>query len=187
MHSATQHDRARPSVCQHSESAVHADSTRAEVTTSALASNLQARIQIRTTLPSTQFAEYLSHGTGLLNTVALRVLDAELAQLLDDQVVFSVLGNGTDAEIPSKTDDPSHHRGGLMVGQDIRDETAVDLDTVEGQVGQILERVRAGAKVIERETAADGAQFPNEFQRFGETEHGNRLSNLKHDQRRWQA
>ena len=60
--------------------------------TSVVASKLHARIQTLATLPSTQFAEYSSHGTGLLNTVALRVLDAEFVQLIAVRCVSQTAG-----------------------------------------------------------------------------------------------
>lgn len=87
--------------------------------------------------------------------VALHVVDAELAQVLQDFVVLDEFGDGFLAERMRDVIDGTHHRLVDRVGDDIAHEGTVDLHVVDRQVLEIRERAEAGAEIVEGELAAD--------------------------------
>ena len=92
---------------------------------------------------------------GLAEVEALGEVDAHLAQQLERLAVVDELGDRALAQPAGDVDDRPHDQlVGPVVGRS-RDELAVDLQQVERQVLEVVERGEAGAEVVERELAAE--------------------------------
>src|SRR4051794_19845520 len=87
--------------------------------------------------------------------IALRVIDAEAAQHLDDLHALGELRDRLLAGEMADFVDRAHHLAIDRIVQDLLDEAAVDLQEIDREVLQVTERRQAGAEVVEREAAAE--------------------------------
>src|SRR5207245_8335921 len=65
------------------------------------------------------------------------------------------------------------------VGAKAANEIAVDLEIVEGDVLQVVERAEAGAEIVQRKSAAATPQFRGELPRVVDVAHGGRFGQLE--------
>src|SRR5579875_231189 len=85
---------------------------------------------------------------------ALGVIDAQLAQQLDRLGVADELRHGLLAQGTGKLRERADHHAVAVAARQVADEVAVDLDHVEGQLRQVLQRAEARAKVVEGDATA---------------------------------
>ena len=115
---------------------------------------------------------------------ALHVVDAEVAHQLERGLVADHLGDGALAEAARDVD---HGLDDELVGE-VRDaaahELAVDLEVVEGEVLEVVERGEGGAEVVEREAAAEPGESVRELLRARDVGHRGRLGDLEDHLRR---
>src|SRR6516162_9969272 len=93
----------------------------------------------------------LHHALRLRDAVALRVVDAEAGEHLDDLGVLGEFRDGLLAgEVPDLVD-RADHLAVDRVAQDLAYEAAVDLQVIDREVLEVTERGEPGAEVIEPE------------------------------------
>jgi hypothetical protein len=110
---------------------------------------------------------------------ALHVVDAVVAQQLDGPVVAHELGDRGLAELAGELHDGLHHRlVGVALAQ-VPDEVAVDLQELERQVLEVVERAEAGPEVVQREAAADPPELGHELPGLVHVQHRGRLGDLE--------
>src|SRR5581483_10213903 len=97
--------------------------------------------------------------------VPLAVVDAEAVEQFPGGVVTDELGDRARAETPSDVDDGLDDEPVGRVGDEVGDELAVDLQVVEVEVLEVVERGEARAEVVEREFATERAQIARELAR----------------------
>src|ERR1700724_4340043 len=125
----------------------------------------------------------LQHARRLRDAVALRVIDAQTGEHLDDLGVLGKLGDGLLAgEVPDLVD-RAHHLAVDRIAQDLAHEAAVDLEVIDREVLEVPEREQSGAEVIERELAAELLERLDEAVRLREARHRRGLGDLEADLR----
>src|SRR3984957_19988096 len=82
----------------------------------------------------------LQYPLRLRHAIALRVIDAQALQHVDDFLVFCELGDGLLAGQVADLIDRTHHLAVDGIMQYLFDEAAVDLQVVDREVLQITER-----------------------------------------------
>ena len=88
-------------------------------------------------------------------------LDDIAAEIVEDGELFGglgALGDDRHAETAAERDDAFEQPAGALRRLDLRHEDAVDLDLVEGQLGEIAERRIVRAEIIERQRDAQPLQ-----------------------------
>ena len=98
------------------------------------------------------------HGGRPAQVVALREVDAELAQQLQGLGVLHALGHGLQAEAACQVDHRLHHVAARVVVGQVVDELDVDLEEVDSELLEVGEAAVAGPEVVERDLAAELAQ-----------------------------
>src|SRR5246127_5787842 len=117
------------------------------------------------------------------DAVALRVIDAEAGEHLDDLGVLGKLGDRLLAgEVPDLVD-RAHHLAVDRIAQDLAHEAAVDLEVIDGEVLEVSEGRQPGAEVIERELAAELFQRLDEAVGLREARHRRGFRDLEADLR----
>src|SRR4029077_15367905 len=117
----------------------------------------------------------------LRDAVALRVVDAEASEHLDDLGVLGEFRDGLLAgEVPDLVD-RADHLAVDRVAQDLAHEAAVDLEVIDREVLEVTERGEPGAEVIERELAAELLQRLDEAVRLREACDRRGLGDLEAD------
>src|SRR5256885_2541085 len=125
----------------------------------------------------------LHHALRLRDAVALRVVDPETGEHLDDLGVLGELGDGLLAgEVPDLVD-RAHHLAVDRIAQDLAHEAAVDLEIIDREVLEVAERGQSGAEVIQRELAAELLESLDEAVRLREARHRRGLGDLEADLR----
>jgi hypothetical protein len=83
-------------------------------------------------------------------------------------LVFDLLGDGEEADLPRQPDNGPHER--LILGRlhDVENEIAVDLHEVDAERPKRAERGLSGAKIVDRKTHAEGPQGCDEIPGLGE-------------------
>ena len=97
----------------------------------------------------------LGERSGPGDVVALREVDAELAQQLERLGVLDALGDGLQAEAARERDDRLDDVGAGRVRREVAHELDVDLEEVERELLEVGEAAVAGAEVVEGELAAE--------------------------------
>jgi hypothetical protein len=92
---------------------------------------------------------------GAPEEVPLAVVDSEVGEDVDAFLVADEFGDGVFAHAAGDLDDGGDQNPVGGVGGAVADVLAVDLEVVERQVLEVIERAEAGAEVIEREPAAE--------------------------------
>src|SRR5947209_14170992 len=106
--------------------------------------------------------EQVSDRLGTAEVVALAIVDPEIAQQLDGGGPSDKLRHGLCAKSTGDLDDgPDNQLIGGVVDQR-PDELAIDLEVVELEVLQVIERRESGAEVVERKTTPELAQPPRD-------------------------
>ena len=121
----------------------------------------------------------LRHGHGPADVKALGVVDALRAH---EGLQLRVADELRDRLLAQPAGDPHDGLDDELVGlvaQAARDELAVDLQVVEGQVLEVVERAEARAEVVEREAAAELRQPLGEAARERDVGHGGGLGDLE--------
>src|SRR5215469_5527557 len=114
----------------------------------------------------------LHHALRLRDAVALRVVDAEAGEHLDDLGVLGKFCDGLLAgEMPDLVD-RAHHLAIDWIAQDLAHEAAIDLEVIDREMLEVAEGGEPGAEVIERELAAELLQRLDEAVRLREARHG---------------
>jgi hypothetical protein len=80
---------------------------------------------------------------------ALTMVDAPLPEELENAIVGDVTGDGLLADVPRQIDETADDRSIGAVIEAFGDQPAVDLDEVEWQVPQAVERPEAGTELAE--------------------------------------
>src|SRR5579862_4191888 len=125
----------------------------------------------------------LEHSLRLRDAVALRVVDAEAGEHLDDLGVLGPLGDGPLAgEMPDLVD-RANHLAVDRVAQYLSHEAAVDLEKVDREMLEVTERGQPPAEVIERELATLLLQRLDEAVRLRIALHCGRFGDLETDLR----
>src|SRR5262245_11421453 len=119
------------------------------------------------------------HPLRLRYAVALRIVDAEPAQGLDDLGILGPLRERLLAGQVADLVDRAHHLAVDRVVQDALDEAAVDLQEVDREVLEVAERRKARAKVVERELAAQFLERLDEAAGLREVGDRRRLRDLE--------
>ena len=104
--------------------------------------------------------------------VALRVVHADPAQVLQLRFGFRLLGHRALAEHVRDLGYRAHHRfrqaaAAVVDIVEVADEAAVDLQVVDVEVAQVAERTEAGAEIVQREAATEVAHAADEAARAG--------------------
>src|SRR6516225_4034328 len=125
----------------------------------------------------------LHHPLRLRDAVALRVVDAEAGEHLDDLGVLGEFRDGLlTGEVPDLVD-RADHLAVDRIAQDLAHEAAVDLQVIDREVLEVAERGKSGAEVIERELAAELLQRLDEAVGLGEARDRRGLGDLEADLR----
>src|SRR5215472_3173590 len=123
----------------------------------------------------------LHHPLRLCDAVALRVVDPEAGEHLDDLGVLGELRDGLLAgEVPDLVD-RAHHLAIDRIAQDLAHEAAVDLEVIDREVLEVAEGGEPGAEVIQRELAAELLQRLDEAVRLREARYRRGLGDLEAD------
>src|SRR5690242_16019489 len=140
-----------------------------------------AAVQTRSGHTRSLSVDGLEHALRLGDAIALRVIDTQRGEHLDDLGVLGEFGDGLLAgEMPDFVD-RTHHLAVDGVVQDLAHERAVDLEEIDGEVLEVTERAQARAEVVEREAAAELAQRLDEAIGLREARHGGGLGDLEAD------
>jgi len=101
----------------------------------------------------------LDDGPGHADMETLRVVDAAIAEAIRHGLIRDEFGHGllphASRDLYERLDDELV-RG---IGAKATNEVAIDLEIVEGEMLQVIERAESGAKVIQREAAPATPQF----------------------------
>src|SRR5437762_4196164 len=138
------------------------------------ARSIDCALSVRRTRPD---AERLR----LFDAVALRVVDADLAQALQDLIVLDEFRDRLLFHHVADVIDRLDHRTVDRIDQHISYEAAIDLEKVHGQMLQITERGHAGAEIVQRKPAAEIAQLADEARRLRQIGDRGRLSDFEAD------
>lgn len=101
---------------------------------------------------------------GLGKIIALRFVAAGKLERFDLLPVFNALGGDLQADLFSHVDDGVDDGGTHGIGRQAGDEFPVDLDLVEGDMGERAEPRITGAEIVKREA---NAPFLQQFQGSG--------------------
>lgn len=118
---------------------------------------------------------------GFGNVVPLDVIHPDVPEGIEDNLIRYVLGDRLFTQISGQIGNGLDD--GPVVGfvGDTFDKAAVDLDVIEGQVLQVLERSEAGAEVVEIKGATSIFKFAKQSFYLGEICNGGGLGNLQAD------
>ena len=121
---------------------------------------------------------------GPADVEALHVVDAEVAHQRHRLLVADHLGDRALAEPAGDVHDRLDHELVGAVGHAAAHELAVDLQVVERQVLEVVERREGGAEVVEREAAAERGEAVGELLRARDVRDGGGLGDLEDHLRR---
>src|SRR5262245_38446009 len=97
--------------------------------------------------------------------IALRFIAALAPEQGELSVGLDALGEDRDVEALAERQHRADDRLGLRVGLDLVHEQAVELDLVEGERAQRIERGVAGAEIVERDGDAERLDLTQDMQR----------------------
>src|SRR4029077_7306113 len=113
--------------------------------------------------------------------VALRVIDAELSELVCGLERFDHFTHGICADALGELNDRLDCRLGTLIGLKVADETSIDLDACNGQALETRERVAARAEIIECDPASGATELLQELSGLLEVRHRGLLRELEHE------
>src|SRR2546427_1442458 len=133
--------------------------------------------------PNSELCEHVAHGPGHADVIALRVIDTALPQPVGHLYVADELGDGLLAHALRDPDDRFDHKLVGGVGDEAPNEVAVDLEVVEREVLEVVERAEACSKVVQGELAAAVPQLVRESLRLLDVSDRRRLCQLEDETR----
>src|SRR5215831_2994382 len=97
-------------------------------------------------------------GMGLAEMVALGEGDADALEGARVLLVLDHLADRGDADLAAEARDRAEEKGVALVAHGRPPEAAVDLDEIDLEAAQVVERVGAGAEIVEADLEAATAQ-----------------------------
>src|SRR5262249_52092841 len=97
-------------------------------------------------------------GMGLAEIVALGEGDADALEGARVVLILDHLADRGDADLAAEAGDRAQQEGVALVAQGRPPEAAVDLDEIDLEAAQVVERVGAGAEIVEADLEAAAAQ-----------------------------
>lgn len=113
------------------------------------------------------------------DVIALGVIDAVIAQQQDDLGVLDKFGHGLFTKAVCCLYQGFDEQLVIHIGGEIADERAVNLDVLDRELLQIIERGKSHAEIIQTECATQRDDFFHQRARRSHIFHGGRFSNLE--------